>query len=292
VFEKGRDRSEQTVERDRMKRTSTPVTALWIAVALALSTLSHVSAQPETEPPDRWQPALGDTWQWQLQDEIDPTIDAAIYEIDLFDASPETIATLKADGRRLICYISVGTVEDWRPDAAEFPAEAVGDPYEEWPGERWLDIREIDLLAPVLLARLDLCREKGFDGVEPDNVDAFSNETGFAIDAADQVRFLRWLAAEAHGRGLSIGLKNDPELAADLVDVFDWALTEDCYVDGWCEEMAPFIAAGKPVFMAEYTDQLSRLQFGVAVCPFAASLGFSAILKGRDLDAARGSCPA
>ncbi len=263
---------------------------IWIAVVLALASASGVTAQPETAPPDRWQPAPGDTWQWQLQDEIDPTIDAAIYDIDLFDASPESIATLKAEGRRLICYVSVGTVEGWRPDAAEFPAAAIGDAYDEWPGERWLDIREIGLLAPVLLTRLDHCRDKGFDGIEPDNVDAFANETGFAIDVADQERFLRWLAAEAHARGLSIGLKNDPELVPSLVEDFDWALTEDCYVDGWCEEMTPFIAAGKPVFMAEYTDQLSRSRFAIAVCPFAAGLGFSAILKGRDLDATRVAC--
>jgi hypothetical protein len=53
-----------------------------------------------------------------------------------------------------------------------------------------------------------------------------------------------WLANEAHARGLSIGLKNDDEQIADLLPYFDWALTEDCFFQGWCASMTPFITAG------------------------------------------------
>ena len=268
-------------------------------LALGLAFLLTFGATPlpavalgstEGDEPPRWRPLPGTSWQWQLQDEIDTGIDVAVYDVDLFDTPAETIAALKADGRRLICYISVGTVEEWRPDADEVPAEVIGEPYDEWPGERWLDIRRIDLLAPILQARLDRCRDAGFDGVEPDNVDAFTNDTGFDISAADQERFLRWLADEAHARGLAIGLKNVPELLPAVGAAFDFAVTEDCYVDGWCREVAPFIAAGKPVFQAEYTDHVSALRFALAVCPAADRLGFSPILKDRDLGADRAGC--
>jgi hypothetical protein len=57
----------------------------------------------------------------------------------------------------------------------------IGDPYEGWPGERWLDIRRIDLLAPLIGQRLELCRIKGFDAVEPDNIDGYTNDTGFSL---------------------------------------------------------------------------------------------------------------
>ena len=268
-----------------------PIVALVVGLSGLLAGPALAATAGTPAPPDRWQPRVGDTWQWQLDGEIDESIDVDVYDVDLFDVSAATVAQLQADGRRVICYVSVGTVEEWRPDAATFPAEAVGDAYDEWPGERWLDIREIDLLSPILSARLDLCKEKGFDGVEPDNVDGFTNETGFDLTARDQARFLRWLAAEAHARGLSIGLKNAPELVDALVDELDWALTEDCVVDDWCEEMLPFVEADKPVFMAEYTDQVSERRFAWAVCPFAADLGFSAILKHRDLDADRVGCP-
>jgi endo-alpha-1,4-polygalactosaminidase (GH114 family) len=167
----------------------------------------------------------------------------------------------------------------------------LGNDYEGWPGERWLDIRRIDLLAPIMRARLDLCRAKGFDGVEPDNVDGYANDTGFALTYGDQLAYNRWLADEAHARGLSIGLKNDAEQVGDLLTHFDWALTEDCFAQGWCGEVAPFVEAGKAVFAAEYTDELTVDRFLDGVCPQAEAMGFSAILKDRDLDAWRRGCP-
>jgi hypothetical protein len=137
-------------------------------------------------------------------------------------------------------------------------------------------------------ARMDLCRLKGFDALEPDNVDSYTNDTGFPLSASDQLNFNRWLAQEAHSRGLSIGLKNDPEQAAELVSDFDWALTEDCFDQGWCEQMSPFIAAGKAVFAVEYTDTQITLD---EYCPQALDLNFSAMHKHRDLDAWRSACP-
>lgn len=236
-----------------------------------------------------WRPVVGATWQWQLQDTpVDRSFDVDVYDIDLFESGAADVAILHGEGRRVVCYISAGSWEEWRPDADQFLPELLGNDYEGWPGERWLDIRQIDRLAPVLRARLDQCKEKGFDAVEPDNIDGYSNDTGFPLTADDQLRFNRWLAGEAHARGLSIGLKNDPEQAAALEPAFDWAMTEDCFAEGWCEEMLPFIRAGKPVFAAEYTDT------GVAldeICPEADELRFSVIMKNRELDAERARCP-
>lgn len=261
-------------------------------VLFLLMTQSHPDrgrATPETE--NWWQPAVGTSWQWQLSGDSDRSVEVDVIDLDLFETSAEKVAELHANGLHVICYVSVGTVEEWRPDANAFPEPVVGDSYDEWPGERWLDIRQIDSLAPVLSARLDLCAKKGFDGVEPDNVDGFSNETGFAISATDQIHFLRWIAAEAHARGLSAGLKNAPELVDVVITAFDWALVEDCYVEHWCDQFRPFVETGKPVYMAEYRDALSVHQFDARVCPFASSAGYSAILKDRDLDASRHACP-
>jgi hypothetical protein len=239
-----------------------------------------------------WQPSPGASWQWQLTDlPVDQSFDVDVYDIDMFDNDAGTVVALHVQGRVVICYISAGSWEDWRPDADQFPPEVLGSDYEGWPGEKWLDIRRIDLLAPIMRARFDLCRDKGFDGIEPDNVDGFTNETGFSITYQDQLAYNVWLANEAHARGLSIGLKNDEAQAADLVSHFDWAMTEDCFADEWCEEMAPFTEAGKAVFSAEYTDQLTTNQFLNQVCPQAEALSLDAILKHRDLDAWRQGCP-
>jgi hypothetical protein len=233
-------------------------------------------------------PAVGATWQWQLDTPVDTTVAAQIFDIDLFDNGAATVATLHAGGAQVICYLSAGSWEDWRDDADDFPAAVLGKDYDGWPGERWLDVRRLDLLGPILQARLDLCRAKGFDGVEPDNIDGYTNDTGFPLTAADQLTFNRWLATEAHARGLSIGLKNDADQVADLLDVFDWALTEDCFAEGWCADLAPFVAAGKAVLAAEYTD--TGVTLG-ELCPAAQALQLSPILKHRDLDAWRQTCP-
>jgi hypothetical protein len=246
---------------------------------------------PSSLPPavDWWRPAPGLTWQWHLSEPpVDTSVDAQVYDIDLFDNEASVIEELHAQGRKVICYISVGSREDWRPDADQFPSVVLGNDYEGWPGEKWLDIRRIDLLAPIMRLRLDLCKTKGFDGVEPDNIEIYDNATGFPLTYADQLAYARWLADEAHSRGLAIGLKNAPDMVADSLSFFDYAITEDCFYYNWCDEMLPFIAAGKPVFAAEYTDM--DVDFSAA-CTWGRQHKVSFIQKNRILTAFRVACP-
>ena len=235
-----------------------------------------------------WRPAPGDSFQIQFSGEFDPSVQADVYDLDLFDTAPAIVTELHARGSHVLCYISVGSWEQWRPDANQFPAEVIGKDYQGWPGEKWLDIRQIDKLAPILRARLDLCASKGFDGIEPDNLEVTGNDSGFPISYADQLAFATWLAGEAHTRGLPIGLKNAPDMAMDAVPYFDFAVVEDCYVYAWCMDLHPFTDAGKPVFAIEYTD--TGIDFSSA-CAEARSLGLTMLLKNRNLDAYRENCP-
>lgn len=154
-------------------------------------------------------------------------------------------------------------------------------------------MRNITALAPIMRARLDLCKAKGFDAVEPDNIDAYTMDggTGFPLTAQDQLRYNRWIAHEAHKRGLSIGLKNDGGQVANLASQFDWALTEKCFQQGWCDQERPFLAAHKAVFATEYTDSTGRRAFAQSDCPRALRLGVSLIYKQRDLGSWRMTCP-
>lgn len=200
-----------------------------------------------------------------------------LLELDLFDTQPATIAALEARGVRLACYVNAGAFEDWRPDASAYPAVLLGKNYAGWPGERWVDIR-----------RLDLSRAEGFDTVEADNVNGFENDTGFPLDRTDQLRFNRWLARAAHARGLSIGLKNTGLLAAELVSDFDWALVESCYTYEECQLFQPFRRAGKAVFVIEYV-QNARLR--ARFCTAARNDGYGLIFKRRKLDGRLARCP-
>jgi hypothetical protein len=202
----------------------------------------------------RWQPAPGTSFEWILDGYAGTIPSATAIDTDLFETSATTVARLHAHGKKVICYINVGAWENWRPDKASFPPSVIGRAYDGWAGERWLDIRKLSVLAPILAKRMDRCKAKGFDAIEPDNLDGYQQNTGFPITRADQLRFINWLSDAAHRRGLSIGLKNVPEFVPLMVTRFDWALTEDCYDQGWCADMTPFIAARKAVFAVEYTD--------------------------------------
>jgi len=210
-----------------------------------------------------------------------------VYDVDLY-AEQSDIDALHERGVKVIGYISVGSQENWRPDADRFPVEVLGKDYEGWPGERWLDIRRIDLLAPLLRARLDLCAARGFDGVEPDNIEIHDNDTGFPITYQDQLAYARFLAEEAHGRGLAIGLKNAPDMVADSLSCFDFAITEDAFFQQWIGKMLPFIESGKPVFAAEYTD--TDVDFRAA-CAWGREHQVRFIMKNRILTAFRETCP-
>jgi endo-alpha-1,4-polygalactosaminidase (GH114 family) len=246
-------------------------------------TKNIVSMQPTgvSNSGEWWKPSPGLSWQWQLSGKLDMDLQTDVIDVDLF-VDQSTVDYYHSRGTKVICYISVGSYEDWRPDAEQFPEEVLGNDYDGWPGERWLDIRQIDLIAPIMQARLDLCAEKGFDGVEPDNMEIYTNDTGFPLSYEDQLMYAFWLAEEAHARGLAIGQKNAPEQTKQLVDLYDFAITEDAFYYDWADEMKPYIDAGKPVFAAEYTDLPGDFE---QFCEQSARLGFSTILKKRDLNA-------
>ena len=236
---------------------------------------------------DWWRPAAGLTWQWQLTGKLNLDLSTDVIDIDL-DVGKSVVDHYHAQGTKVICYISVGSYENWRTDADQFPDEVLGKDYEGWSGEKWLDIRRIDLLSPIMLARLDECAAKGFDGVEPDNMQIWDNDTGFPLTYEDQLHYSLWLAEEAHKRGMAIGQKNAPDQTKDLVGVFDFAITEDAFYYDWAKDMLPYIQANKPVFAAEYTDFPGDFQ---AFCRQSEELGFSTILKHRDLNAWLETCP-
>jgi hypothetical protein len=255
----------------------TALAVLIVGCAAASPTASAAPARP-------WIPAPGTSWQWQLSGRLDLSVKAEMYDIDMFGTPATTVASLHRRGRHVVCYVDAGSYEPGRPDAASFPAAVLGAGLEGWPGERWLDIRRLDVLGPILERRLDQCRRKGFDGVEPDNVDAYANDSGFPLSAADQLRFNRFVAAAAHARGLSVGLKNDLDQVRALQPFFDWALNEQCFAYHECDALAPFARAGKAVFVAEY--HLRPQVF----CARARAAGYTAIRKRLELGAWRQAC--
>ncbi|WP_433082019.1 endo alpha-1,4 polygalactosaminidase [Dactylosporangium sp. CA-052675] len=254
---------------------------LLMSALAATAAVLAVTAPAQAAAPARWQPAVGLTWQMQFSGKLDTSVKAQVYDIDGADSTKAQVAALHKAGRQVVCYVDAGSYENWRADAGKYPASVRGKALDGWPGEQWLDVRNWTVLRPILAARLADCKAKGFDAVDPDNMDGYSNDSGFPLTAADQLTFNRRVADLAHGLGLAVGLKNDLDQVKALQPAFDFAVNESCREYGECGQLKPFIAAGKPVFHVEYS---------AAECPTPASLRFSNIRKNLNLNAFRADC--
>ena len=222
------------------------------------------------------------TWYWQLQGEL-KKYSVKLYDIDLFDTSKDKINELKKEGKTVICYFSAGSYENWRDDANQFKESDLGNDLDGWEGERWVDIRSKNV-REIMKQRLDLAKNKGCDGVEPDNVDGYTNNTGFNLTYDDQIDYNKFLSNEAKKRGLLVGLKNDLDQIKDLVDYFDFALNEQCHEFNECDYLMPFIQKNKPVFNAEYDSYyLSSDNFN-QLCEDANNRKFMTAVYSKDLN--------
>ena len=255
-----------------------------------------VRAMAQTSVAPDWPKVPTGPFHWQLQGDIELAGDIRVVGSDLFETSADQVRQWRDAGVFPICYINVGAVEDWRDDRDRFPSDVIGNAYWGWPGENWLDVSRFERFADVMRDRFDLCREKGFLAVEPDNIDAYeaddsSKETGFDLTRADQLRYITWLIDQAHERGLAIGQKNASELVPELVEKMDFALLESAYRLGFMGEFTPYHGLGKPVFAVEYLEEIENGTDPQSLCPAARKLGFQGVIAHLDLDRAPENCP-
>jgi hypothetical protein len=231
-----------------------------------------------------WTPPPGTTWQWQLAGKpIDTSVNATVYDIDYYYSDKSLVDELHQKGRKVFCYINIGCWTSWYNDTAAIPKSAIGKTYPQWPNIKFLDYRNAEV-RNIMAKRFDLCQSKGFDGVEGDNLDSYTHDTGFPLTANDAVEYGLWMASEAHKRGLSMGQKNVPQLTGRLEKSFDWAMTEGCGEWNFCKDMKPYLDHGKAVFDAEYNDKGFS-----AACNEHIKL--SVLRKNLNLDAWNQRCP-
>ena len=287
------------------RRSSSPRLVLGLAALLAIGVISYVAFRPDEKSGSpngaqgqrnspgpgvttggilEWLPAVGDTLQLQLSGQIDTSYDDDIYVLDMYDAPAPVIEELHAAGRKVACYLSAGAWEEWRPDADSFPVGVLGSNLEGSKTERWLDIREVATLRPILSARVTTCAEKGFDGVGFDNVDGYANDSGFKLNRQDQLAFNQALAELAHEHELAAGITNAPALADDLVSHFEFAISTGCYQFDECHLYDGFAEASKPVFVIEFVVGTEEF------CDRAELDGFTAQRKRFNLGAWREAC--
>ncbi|WVQ69620.1 uncharacterized protein L199_007840 [Kwoniella botswanensis] len=219
------------------------------------------------------------------------SLNKTMYVVDMAQSTSEQIANYHAKGKTVGCYFSAGTWEPYRSDAKQFLPECYCGPnvsidstgrctgsgsdanlLGEW-GEWWLDIRSekcLNNIKSIMTDRIKAAKQKGCDSVDPDNVDAWTNQQDFGITKQDEVNYLLWLSSTAWSNGMGIDLKNSGDLITDpdtgkptnwttsLVNAFDFNVIESCYQYDECEKYDPFIKAGKPQIRIEYESSIKK----------------------------------
>jgi hypothetical protein len=206
-------------------------------------------------------------WDWQIGAPSDANITlpagVTLMDVDVFSTSAAKVAELKARGVYMICYVNAGSYQPGYPDSAQYPnyLKIQADP--DWPGEYFLDVTDVfkpnSELARILEARLKLCKSKGFDAVEPDNLQNDENVKGGRITTQQQIDFNGWFADAAHRNGLAVFQKNGPDkvLLKDrtgkmMVEKFDGILNEECQQYNECAPLAEYPKRGKLALNVEY----------------------------------------
>ncbi|KAH6612973.1 glycoside hydrolase superfamily [Boeremia exigua] len=266
--------------------------------------ISGQSDPPQTSTPPEmaalpWTPNVNDTWQITLlrppvfaAGVSSTTPDVTIFDVDLFDTPTETIEVLHGLGKKVICYFSAGSFENWRPDAGSFRAADKGKELDGWPGETWLNISSESVRA-IMKSRVELAGEKRCDGVDPDNVDGYDNDNGLGLTTDHSVSLMEYLSSVAHPLNLTLGLKNAGRIIPAVLPFVNFSVNEQCVQYSECEQFQKFIEAGKPVFHIEYPNendnsdtslQANLVNKSCGKDREANTEGFSTVLKNMNLD--------
>ena len=122
------------------------------------------------------------------------------------------------------------------------------------------------------------CRARGYQAVEPDNLDSWTRSKG-RLSKADNMAYASLLISRAHAAGLAIAQKNTTELGRSGKAMgFDFAIAEECQVYSECGQYTgPY---GKRVYEIEYTDNGGLANFNAA----CAARGASIAVNYRDRD--------
>ncbi len=253
---------------------------------------------PPAPPPGGGYAGLGPgtAWHWQIQGVVDenilghvvPADRPKMMDIDLWDATPQLISRLKAKGIYVVCYMESGDWLSERPDAKDYPTSVLGARIDGFPNERYVNVTMLDgpagptgkTLRQIMFARLQMAKDKGCQGIEPDLDDLHEQgNVGFPINKAQMLTYNKIIIDRGHQLGMSVGLKNGPGFAAEMYNAgADWVLNEECWQFDECGGYKIFTDHGKAVFQVEYQDSQKNAKYR-DTCPQNVAQNYDGIVR-------------
>jgi len=141
--------------------------------------------------PVLWTPEIAAPFQIILTGVVDTAAarltpeHVAIFDIDMFLTPKSSIDDLRTQNKKVICYFSAGSSEDWRDDYGRLTAKDMGNKVEKddagksfWDGEKWLNIKNpnpsdtqnLPNVWQLMRDRIRFAAQQGCDAIDPDNV--------------------------------------------------------------------------------------------------------------------------
>jgi len=227
-------------------------------------------------------PPAGGRFDYQIGGAYTPVASVRVVDRDRSDAP--------VNGKYNICYVNAFQTQPaeatfWHTSHADLLLTKAGaevtDP--NWPGEIVLDTSTAakrEAIAAIVGGWMATCQSKGFQAVEPDNLDSWTRSQNLLTEE-DNVALAKLLAVQAHSHGLAIAQKNTSELASRHAEIgFDFAVVEECQPYGDCDAFTS--AYGARWYEVEYTDAQNALKNFKDACNARGSQ-VSVILRDRDV---------
>ncbi|KAB7744800.1 glycoside hydrolase [Nostocoides sp. F2B08] len=289
---------------------------------------SEKAGPPHTEPAVAIRQAAATqvgSWVYQLQGYPDGRLDeiaASPHDLAVIDLARDAgsswfsrleVGRVRASGKVVLAYFEIGSIEDFRPEAAAVRASPQGlvlNRWEDWPEEHFVRYWEEDWWELAVRPRLDRALAAGFDGVYLDTPLAYEEIDKSLVPGTSRTELARRMVAliariSAYAKerrpGFWVVPQNSPELrvvrgyleAIDgigMEELFVKATDEPCTED-WCEENLEHTRAirqaGKLVLAVDYAD---RPDLVISTCRRYAQEGFAGYVASLALDSIRPPC--
>ena len=226
----------------------------------------------------------------------------------------EEIGELQDSGKTVLAYFEIGSIEDFRPEAADLPDDVVLNRWEEWPEEHFVRYWEPVWWDTVVRPRVDRALDAGFDGVYLDTPLAYEGIDLSLVDGEDRdslgrrmVDLIVRIAEHARERDpeFLVFPQNSPELREHpgYLDAIDGLGVEELFfaadddtsdqpcVQEWCPEDLDNVRAlrdaGKVILAVDYASEPDNV---AAACDRYDEEGFAGYVTERELDVVSPPC--